>query len=89
MSDLHLTDGSSGETIKPGAFAKFTGVFWNDISDVNFLFSVGKFHVTTQQFLAMVIIILLTVYNYRDVKTGALLQNIFTITSLYRFNNKL
>lgn len=64
------------------AFAKFTGVFWNDISDKNFLFNIGSFHVTTQQLLAICIIILLTVYNYRDIKTGALLQNIFTITKV-------
>src|SRR6266550_2059379 len=64
------------------AFAKFTGVFWKDISAEHFLFSLGSFHVTTQQFLAICIIVFLTVYNYRDVKTGALLQNIFTITKV-------
>ena len=64
------------------AFAKFTGVFWKDISAENFLFSIGSFHVTTQQLLAIGVIILLTVYNYRDVKTGARLQNIFTITKV-------
>ncbi len=62
------------------AFAKFTGVFWKDISGDNFLFSIGTFHVSTQQLLAILVIVLLTVYNYRDVKTGARLQNIFTIT---------
>ncbi|MCX6291429.1 MAG: amino acid permease [Bacteroidetes bacterium] len=64
------------------AFAKFTGVFWKDISDEHFLLSIGAFHITTQQLLAIGIIILLSVYNYRDVKTGALLQNIFTITKV-------
>ena len=64
------------------AFAKFTGVFWPAISAERFLFSFGSFHITTQQLLGICIIVFLTIYNYRDVKTGALLQNIFTITKV-------
>jgi APA family basic amino acid/polyamine antiporter len=64
------------------AFAKFAGVFWPEISATNYLLSMGSFHITTQQALAILIIVMLTVYNYRDVKTGALLQNIFTITKV-------
>lgn len=64
------------------AFAKFTGVFFPAISGDNFIFTLGSFHITTQQLLAITIIILLTLYNYKDVKAGALLQNIFTVSKV-------
>jgi APA family basic amino acid/polyamine antiporter len=62
------------------AFAKFTGVFWPFISGDRYLFSAGSFHISTQQILALAVIVFLTVYNYREVKSGARLQNIFTLT---------
>ncbi|MEO8086299.1 MAG: amino acid permease [Bacteroidota bacterium] len=61
------------------AFALFTGVFIPEISPNNFVLSIGTFHVSTQQILAIAVIVLLTWYNFRAVKTGARLQNIFTI----------
>ncbi|CAN5407664.1 amino acid permease [soil metagenome] len=64
------------------AFALFTGVFIPEISPNNFLISIGTFHVSTQQILAIAVIVLLTWYNFRAVKTGARLQNIFTITKV-------
>jgi basic amino acid/polyamine antiporter, APA family len=64
------------------AFALFTGVFIPEISPTNHLFEIGSFSVSTQQLLAVAIIILLSMYNFREVKTGALLQNIFTITKV-------
>ncbi len=60
------------------AFAKYSGVFWETISDKNYLLEVGSFHISTQQFLGVVIIWCLTIYNFREVKTGAILQNILT-----------
>lgn len=64
------------------AFALFTGVFIPAISPNNIIFSLGSFHVSTQQLLAIFVIVLLTAYNFREVKTGAKLQNIFTITKV-------
>jgi APA family basic amino acid/polyamine antiporter len=64
------------------AFAKFTGVFYPIISGTNHLIEIGSFAISTQQVLAVSVIILLTLYNFRDVKAGALLQNIFTITKI-------
>jgi basic amino acid/polyamine antiporter, APA family len=64
------------------AFAKFTGVFYPDISADNHLLSVGAFSVSSQQLLAVGLIILLSLYNFRDVKAGALLQNIFTVSKV-------
>lgn len=64
------------------AFAKFTGVFIPSISADNILFDLGLFAVNTQQVLAVTVIVFLSIYNYRDVKSGALIQNIFTITKV-------
>jgi len=64
------------------AFAKFTGVFMPEISGENILFQIGPVNISSQQLLAISIIILLSIYNYREVKAGALLQNIFTVTKV-------
>src|SRR5438105_3175342 len=61
------------------AFAKFTGVFSPSISASHILLDLGLFKINTQQLLAVGVIIFLTLYNYRDVKASALMQNIFTI----------
>jgi basic amino acid/polyamine antiporter, APA family len=60
------------------AFAKFSGVFFPGISATNYIFGSGKLGVTTQQLLAIVIIVLLTLINTRGIRTGAMVQNIFT-----------
>jgi len=64
------------------AFAKFTGVFFPVISAGNHLIEIGSFSINTQQVLAITLIILLSVYNFRDVKAGAFLQNIFSISKV-------
>jgi APA family basic amino acid/polyamine antiporter len=57
------------------AFAKFTGVFFPAVSpDIQVL----PF-ISTQQLLAISVLILLTWVNTRGVKTGSVVQNIFTI----------
>lgn len=63
-------------------FAKYTGVFLSGISSQNIAVSIGSFTLSTQQLLAMGIILLLTFYNFNSVKKGALLQNIFTFTKI-------
>ena len=64
------------------AFAKFSGVFFPDISDTNVLFSIGSLNIQTQQVLAIIIVWMLTFSNFRSVKSGALVQNIFTVTKI-------
>ncbi|MBP6335767.1 MAG: amino acid permease, partial [Bacteroidia bacterium] len=64
------------------AFAKFTGVFIPEISATNSLLQIGSFAITSQQLLAISVIILLSIYNFREVKAGAILQNIFTVTKV-------
>jgi Amino acid transporters len=61
------------------AFAKYTGVFVPWISAQNYLIGQGKVGVTTQQALAIVVILLLSWVNSRGIRTGAAIQNVFTI----------
>ena len=64
------------------AFAKFTGVFFPAISGSNHLLEIGSFSISTQQILAITLIIFLSLYNFRNVKAGAFLQNIFTVSKV-------
>src|SRR2546425_11508735 len=60
------------------AFAKYTGVFAPWISAQNYLIGSGKLGVTTQQALAIAVIVLLSAVNSRGIRTGAAIQNVFT-----------
>jgi APA family basic amino acid/polyamine antiporter len=64
------------------AFAKYTGVFLPSISASHYVAGSGKFGVTTQQLLAIAVIVLLTLVNTRGVRTGALVQNVFTFAKV-------
>ncbi|HEX4887286.1 MAG TPA: amino acid permease [Luteibaculaceae bacterium] len=57
------------------AFARFTGVFVPVISSKNMVLGL----VSTEQLLGIAAIVLLTLSNFRAVKSSALVQNIFTI----------
>jgi basic amino acid/polyamine antiporter, APA family len=63
-------------------FAKFTGVFWGDISKDNHLLEIGDFSISTQQLLGIIVIWLLTLSNFRAVKSSAILQNLFTFLKI-------
>src|SRR4051812_27938225 len=56
------------------AFAKYTGVFFPSISAGNYLTGSGKLGITTQQLLAIAVIVLLTLVNTRGIRTGAMVQ---------------
>ena len=64
------------------AFAKFTGVLIPWFSEKNILLSVGKFHITAAQILAIVSVILLTYVNMRGLQEGKIVQNIFTFIKI-------
>ncbi len=64
------------------AFAKFTGVFFPSVSAENYLIDAGMLKVSTQQVLGIVCIVLLTLLNFLSVKTGALVQNLFTFAKI-------
>jgi APA family basic amino acid/polyamine antiporter len=61
------------------AFAKFLGVFMPGVSADIYLIGAGKFGITTQQLVAILIIVALTAINARGIRTGAMVQNIFTV----------
>src|ERR1035438_1354301 len=61
------------------AFAKFAGVFVPWISAQNHLIGSGKAGLTTQQLVGIAIVGLLTVVNMRGIRTGAVVQNVFTL----------
>jgi APA family basic amino acid/polyamine antiporter len=67
------------------AFANFTGVIFPAISGSNYVISPVVFgyyavSLSTQQVLAMLVIIILTCVNTRGLQTGKKVQNIFTFT---------
>jgi APA family basic amino acid/polyamine antiporter len=67
------------------AFANFTGILTNRIAADNYLIApitFGSYAVSlsTQQLLAVVMILFLTVTNTRGLKTGKFIQNTFTFT---------
>jgi APA family basic amino acid/polyamine antiporter len=64
------------------AFAKFAGVFVPWISAHNVLVGVGRFGFNSQQLVAISMLVLLTWVNTRGVKTGAAVQNTFTVAKV-------
>jgi len=64
------------------AFAKFFGVFLPWISVENVLLSIGPLRFSSQQLVAILMIVFLTWVNTRGLKTGATVQNVFTIAKL-------
>lgn len=61
------------------AFAKYTGIFFPWFSAGNVVVRLGGFSISTQQALAIAILIFLTWVNTRGVRTGAAVQNVFTV----------
>ena len=60
-------------------FAKFLGVFVPAVSMKNVLFQFGDWKFTALQFVALVLIAVLTALNCRGIKTGAFIQTTFTV----------
>jgi APA family basic amino acid/polyamine antiporter len=60
------------------AFAKFAGIFVPWISAENHLIGAGKVGLSTQQLVGIAIVLLLTAVNMRGIRTGAVVQNVFT-----------
>ncbi len=64
------------------AFAKYSGVFLPSISASHYLIGAGKLGLTTQQLLAIAVVVLLTAVNTRGIRTGAMVQNVFTFAKV-------
>lgn len=64
------------------AFARFLGVLFPHISNSSKLISLAGVSLSTEQIIAIFMLIVLSAINTRGIKTGAILQNIFTITKI-------
>ncbi len=64
------------------AFAKFSAVIFPVFSENNILFKFYNFTISAAQILGIAVIWLLSISNFRAIKSGALLQNIFTIAKI-------
>lgn len=64
------------------AFAIYTGIFFPYFNDGNIVFNAGALTISTKQILAIGVVWLLTFSNFRGIKTGALVQNVFTFTKI-------
>src|SRR5688572_3150311 len=64
------------------AFAKFTAYIFPVFSEDAVVIDAGFLTISPAQLLSIVVIILLTFINSRGVKTGKVIQTIFTITKL-------
>ena len=64
------------------AFAKFLGVFVPAVSADNWIIRLGPVGLTTQMAAAIAIIVFLTWVNTRGLRTGAAVQNVFTIAKI-------
>lgn len=64
------------------AFAKFLGVFFPAASADNWLLRIGPIGLNTQMAVGIAIIIFLTWVNTRGLRTGATVQNVFTIAKV-------
>ena len=64
------------------AFAKYSGIFVPWISGAHYLVGSGRLGLTTQQLLAIAVIVFLTASNTRGIRTGAMVQNVFTFAKV-------
>ena len=64
------------------AFARFVGVLFPEISETHKLFSLGRFSLSPATLVAIGTIGLLTWTNSTGLRTGKLVQNVFTLTKI-------
>src|SRR5258707_1759937 len=64
------------------AFAKYLGVFLPAIGEGTVLFSLGPDPFTTAQAVGLIVIAALTWINITGLRTGAMVQNVFTIAKV-------
>jgi APA family basic amino acid/polyamine antiporter len=64
------------------AFAKYLGVFLPGLSEDAVLFTVASYRFSTAQAAALVVIVALTAVNIRGLRTGAWVQNVFTVAKV-------
>lgn len=65
------------------AFSRFTAYLIPEVGENVFLFSIGNFHISAAQILAIASIIFLTYTNTRGIKGGKIIQTTFTSIKLF------
>jgi APA family basic amino acid/polyamine antiporter len=65
------------------AFSKFTAYLIPAVSEDHMLFKGGFISISAAQLVSIVVILILTFINTKGVKSGKLIQNIFTLTKLF------
>lgn len=64
------------------AFAKFLGVLLPQLSETHVLIQAGRFKLTPATLVAIGVLILLTWSNTTGLRTGKIVQNVFTLTKI-------
>lgn len=64
------------------AFSKFAAYLVPAVSEDNILFNVGSLKISAAQLVSIVLIVILTYINTRGVKSGKIIQTVFTLTKL-------
>src|ERR1700756_3697520 len=64
------------------AFSKFAAYIVPSLSETKILFSIAGLNISSAQLVSIVLIMFLTFVNTRGVKSGKIIQNVFTITKL-------
>jgi len=64
------------------AFAKFTSILIPFFGDDKVFFALGPLKITTQRILAILSILFLSFLNMRGIKTGKIVQDIFTVSKV-------
>ncbi len=64
------------------AFARFLGVLWPAVSETQKYFQIGRFSLSPTTLVAMGVLVLLTWSNATGLRTGRLVQNVFTLAKI-------
>jgi APA family basic amino acid/polyamine antiporter len=64
------------------AFSKFAAYIIHPLSEDNILLNLGFIKISAAQIVSIVVIVLLTAINTRGVKSGKIIQTVFTLTKL-------
>ncbi len=64
------------------AFSRFTAYLVPEVSETNYILTMGNFHISAAQLLSIALIVFLTYTNTRGIKSGKLIQNFFTTIKL-------
>jgi len=65
------------------AFSRFTAYLIPEVGENVFLLSIGNFHISAAQILAIALILFLTYTNTRGIKGGKIIQTTFTSVKLF------